>query len=128
MISATSPNLLQETEGETLSAMRNVSLSTRYSDAYARANAQTRMGASIKTASFVVGGLVVAVGVVGALASGEFGAVVLGILGGALVGVIGYGLGSMIVANGQILKATLDTAVNTSPMLNNDDRAGIMSL
>jgi hypothetical protein len=33
---------------------------------------------------------------------------------GIMIGGIGYLLGSLIAANGQILKATLDTAVNTA--------------
>ena len=119
---------LRENTAESMSAMRGVSLSTRYAEAYARANAQARIGALIKTASFVVGGLIVAVSVISGLGIGEFTVVLIGALAGLLVGVIVYAFGSMIIANGQILKATLDTAVNTSPMLNNDDRAIIMSL
>jgi hypothetical protein len=37
-------------------------------------------------------------------------------------------LGVVVAAQGQILKAVLDTAVNSSPFLSNDEKAKIMSL
>ena len=37
-------------------------------------------------------------------------------------------LGVLVSAQGQILRATLDSAVNSSPFLTNDQRASIMKL
>jgi hypothetical protein len=50
-------------------------------------------------------------------------------IGGAVLCIIlFYCLHTIIAAVGQLLKAGLDTAVNTSPLLENEDRAKIMSL
>ena len=53
---------------------------------------------------------------------------ILPIGGAVLCTVLFYCLHTIIAAVGQILKAGLDTAVNTSPLLENEDRAKIMSL
>jgi len=56
----------------------------------------------------------------------------VGGLGGALVGgiiwLITWVLGVFVSAQGQLLKANIDEAVNTSPFLVDDQRAKIMSL
>jgi hypothetical protein len=44
------------------------------------------------------------------------------------VGIQFYLLGVLVSAQGQILKASLDSAVNGSPFLTNEQRAKIMSL
>ena len=46
----------------------------------------------------------------------------------AFVGILLFVLGTLVAAQGQILKAALDSAVNSSPFLNDPDRAEIMSL
>ncbi|MEK6408096.1 MAG: hypothetical protein AABN34_14140 [Acidobacteriota bacterium] len=46
----------------------------------------------------------------------------------AFAGILLFVLGTLIAAQGQILKATLDAAVNSSPFLTDQDRAEIMSL
>jgi hypothetical protein len=53
---------------------------------------------------------------------------VVGILVGVLVGMGIYILGMLIAAQGQVLVALLDTALNTSPYLDADTRAMAMSL
>lgn len=52
----------------------------------------------------------------------------IGFLTGCLVGVLFYIWGVIISAVGEILKAVLDSAVNTSPFLTDKHRAKIMSL
>ncbi len=47
---------------------------------------------------------------------------------GLVLGAIGFLLGLLISSGGQIAKAALDAAVNTSPFLDNDERARAMSL
>jgi hypothetical protein len=47
---------------------------------------------------------------------------------GALGGIIIYVIGVLVSAQGQILKATLDTAVHTSPFLDDDQRLIAMRL
>jgi hypothetical protein len=39
-----------------------------------------------------------------------------------------YALGVLVSAHGQVLKASLDEAVHTSPFLTDADRASVMSL
>ena len=51
-----------------------------------------------------------------------------GIGGGIILLLFFYILSVFISAQGQMLKASLDSAVNTSPFLEDDHRAQIMSL
>ena len=101
----------------------------RYFDAYLSARVIDGFGQTAK-------GLAIAFGVVGLLASlilgsqGGFG-VPLGVITAGVavaVGLILYVLGTLISAQGQLLKATLDTAVNSSPLLSDAARGRIMSL
>ena len=54
------------------------------------------------------------------------------LLGGVIFGGIWFGLffvlGILVSAQGQILKATLDSAVNTSPFLTNDEKAKVIDI
>jgi hypothetical protein len=52
----------------------------------------------------------------------------MGAVFGGVVGGIGFMVGVMISAQGQLMKAALDGAVNTSPFMNDDDKARVMSL
>jgi hypothetical protein len=51
---------------------------------------------------------------------------VVGLIGAVFVGGQFYLLGLIVMAQGQILKASLDGAVNSSPFLQNEQRAKIM--
>lgn len=57
-----------------------------------------------------------------------FFALVTSLFWGGGVFLIFYVFGVLVSAQGQILKAMLDSAVNSSPFLNNEHRAKIMSL
>ena len=61
---------------------------------------------------------------------GDTGATLLliGIVLAGLIGVFGYALGTLVAAQGQILLASLDSAVSLSPFLSDELRAEIMSL
>jgi Mn2+/Fe2+ NRAMP family transporter len=101
----------------------------RYSDAYVVAKAVDAFGATIKTVGIAIG-VLFALGSLLAASKGGFG-VLIGLMGLALAGAIAtalYVLGSLASAQGQVLKATLDTAVNSSGFLSDRDRAGVMSL
>ena len=50
------------------------------------------------------------------------------VLYGGIVFLVFYVVGVIVSAQGQILKAGLDTSVHTSPFVSNDDKAKIMSL
>ncbi|MDR3741044.1 MAG: hypothetical protein P4L40_18660 [Terracidiphilus sp.] len=102
---------------------------TRYTDAYRVAKTITGLGETIKILGFVVGGLVFLANVNGG--SSFFGggaSLVFGLILGGIVACVGFVLGVLLSAQGQILKATLDTAVNSCPFLQNEQRAAIMSL
>jgi hypothetical protein len=101
---------------------------TRYSDAYQIANATVAIGETVKTVSFGAGLLLGVAGIYAATSLSGWMWCVVGILVGLVVGGGGFVLGTLLSALGQVLKATLDTAVNSSPFLENDQRAEIMSL
>lgn len=103
-------------------------VANRYSDAYIVARTINGLGATIKAIGLTIGA-VIAVGSLAA-ANGPVGkvAAVGGIVLASLVATVFYLFGTIASAQGQILKATLDTAVNTSRWLSDDDRARIMSL
>lgn len=103
------------------------SLRNRYKDAYSVASAAVGIGSIIKGVGVVLGLLIF------------FGPVVLGestnsllmasgVLLAIIIGIIMYMLGILTSAQGQILKASLDSAVNSSPFLSSDAKAEIMSL
>ena|SRR6185295_6506596 len=103
----------------------------RYRDGYRVGKAIVGIGGAIKG----FGGLLALVIVVGALiASSQVGgdtglAIMIVAIGfAAFAGLLLFVLGTLIAAEGQILKATLDTAVNSSPFITDLDRAEIMSL
>jgi hypothetical protein len=123
-------------------SLRTTSVVKRYTDSYRAAKFQTGIGTIVKIASIAVGVLIALVAVIAASSipiqqPGFFGPTVsivaplvqgLGVLGGAVIAGIGFLFGVMISAQGQLLKASLDAAVNTSPFLANEDRAEVMSL
>ncbi len=97
-----------------------MSLTNRYDEAYLVARTFNGAGQVIKVVGFAaaavvaIGGFILASKVGSALG---LGAIVLGVL----VALPFYALGILVSAQGQILKATLDTAVNTSPLLTQDE-------
>jgi hypothetical protein len=93
-----------------------MSLLNRYADGYLVARTVDATGQTIKIVGFFAAGLTALMGL---LAAGQLGALVgfAGLLLGALVALPFYALGVLISAQGQILKATLDTAVHSSPLL-----------
>ena len=114
----------------TSAASRQVAvLMRRYRDAYLVARSTNGFGMLIKIIAVIVGVLLIVIGAF--LFNERRGAEPLGLAAialGVVVGVLFYLLGILISAQGQILKASLDAAVNTSPFLTNTERATIMSL
>ncbi|MBV9928169.1 MAG: hypothetical protein JOZ96_24330 [Acidobacteria bacterium] len=108
------------------------SLMNRYKDAYLVAGVTVRFGGVIKLLGIGIGVLFALIGFV-SIVSGRAGdatfamgfiSIVFGIFAGALF----YIVGVLVSAQGQILKASLDGAVNSSPFLADEHRARIMSL
>lgn len=97
----------------------------RYQDAYRVAKSVVVIGNITKFLGFGFGILVF----VAALTQEPGGLVMLGAsFVGALVGLGFWVAGVFVAAHGQLLQATLDTAVHSSPFLTNRQRALAMSL
>ncbi len=135
---ATASHYTSQTRSDSMTSSEQFyanSVMTRYCDAYLVARVTTGFGGIIKAI-----GIALAVGifmggiVVGSAMARMYGSEIqtgLGILGAAFAAVIGatfYLFGILVSAQGQILKATLDGAVNNSPFLTNDQKAQTMSL
>ena len=117
-------------------------LASRYIDAYRVAKFQNGVGQTVKIISGVVGAIVVAISLIVFMVSsipqqGMFGAStntigisfgVFGILMGVMIAGVGFVLGVLVSSQGQLLKATLDGTVNSSPFLNDKERVHIMGL
>jgi len=101
-------------------------ISGRYTDAYSIADSNVSWGNMVKTLGIVAG---VVIALAGFLAGGQFGvgAVVLFLVLAAAVGSSFYMFGVMIAAQGQVLRAVLGTAVNTSPLLSTDQKRDVIT-
>ena len=104
-------------------------LMTRYTDAYRVARTIKNVGDAIKVIALSAGILIFMIGMVGSSQS-LLGAMPFfgGLVSGAIVAGVGFILGTLVSAQGQVLKATLDTAVYSCPFLVNEQRAEIMHL
>jgi ABC-type polysaccharide/polyol phosphate export permease len=118
-------------DGGAVAASNQVAtLVTRYKDAYLVAIVTDGAGSLIKGVGGFIAGLLILIGALAALNSDKF-VFALGILAavfGVFIGLLFYLLGVLVSAQGQILKASLDCAVNSSPFLTNEHRAKLMSL
>jgi hypothetical protein len=101
----------------------------RYSDAYLVGRAINGFGDAIKVVGIVVAVLLALPGVLFAVQAhaGVLAAFAIVIYAGC-VALSSYLFGTLVAAQGQILKAALDIAVNSSPFLSNAQRAVAMSL
>ena len=114
------------------------SLKKRYRDAYRVARITAGVGSMIKVVGALLG-ILIFLGAF-ALAAGQrnvYGvrggdvqliAVIVAAIFGGTVWLVFFIWGVLVSAQGQILKASLDGAVNGSPFLTNEQRATIMSL
>ena len=126
LLASNSPN--EETIDSADSGPRSPVL-TKYRDAYRVGATLVTLGTSIK----ILGAILAAIIFLGALSSGSGsfgggGVVVGGVFVAVIVGVLFWVCGVVVAAQGQILQATLDNAVATSPFLNNQERARAMGL
>ena len=104
----------------------------RYQDAYVVARVTNGFGRMIKAIGIIIGGLLAVGGFMIASNGGPGDPMsvlgIVGVVGGVIVGALFYVIGVLVSAQGQILKASLDSAVNSSPFLTNQHKAKIMSL
>lgn len=114
----------------------SASLSKRYSDAYTEANAVVKIGKIVKGVAVILFIVILIIGFVVASESnrqfygrGDFNGAVAGIgfALSCLVGIPIYVLGILVAAQGQTSLATLDTAINSSRHLSDDDVALVLS-
>lgn len=104
----------------------------RYVDAYRVAAATVLIGTVLKVLAVCLAGLCLIGGAsatsqsIANLSSSSARPLILGLVAGIAIGVPIYALGILVCANGQILKATLDTAVHTSPFFDKNQKAQIM--
>ena len=104
---------------------------SRYNDAYSVAKATTTFGTVIKAIGFLLafGLLSGAFGVANQQSSdGKILFIMVGVVSALVTAAVFYLFGVLVSAQGQILKASLDGAVNSSPFLTDDQRAQPMSL
>jgi hypothetical protein len=89
-------------------------------------------GKSIKITGIIIAVLLAVLGLIflneGRLGDATFALGVVIIILSLITGIWLYVVGILVSAQGQILKASLDSAVNSSPFLTNEQRAKIMSL
>jgi hypothetical protein len=110
-------------------------LANRYKNAYGTAAANIRLGNLVKQWSLVFGSAVILGGFVVSVPSnplhyGSFNWLYLlwGLFAGVIIVAAGYICGTFLVAQGQFTSALLDTAVNTSPHLQDSEKASIITL
>lgn len=98
-------------------------LAQRYQQSYAGANALARLGTMVKFASAAIGGTMAVAGLLTATDAGS-GVLLLTATLVAAFAIAGGGWvsGMIIRTQGQIIHSLLDTAVNTSPLLDNSTR------
>lgn len=109
----------------------NPRLMNRYTDAYVVARFTNGIRRSFKGLGIVLAIIFILIGFFMAISSREsatFGLGVVIAVFGVFTGVQCYILGVLIAALGQILKACLDVAVNSSPLLTNENKAKMMTL
>ena len=97
----------------------------RYVDAYSVAHGLVGNGDSTKGVGLVAGIMVGLLGVVSGSFLGATG-LIMGVICGLVVGGSFYLLGILIAAAGQLLLASLDTAINTSPLLSLEEKEDIV--
>ena len=95
----------------------------RYSDAYRVAHSVTGIGSLVKGVGLLLGFVLIVIGLSGDSAFG-----LLFIMQGIIIGFLFFIIGIVASAVGQMLKATVDTAINTSPVIRNSDKTRIMDL
>lgn len=113
-------NMTTNPAGGSIPGTYRYAIGSRYRDAYLAGTILIGLGNTIKVAGGVLAGII-------ALASLSAGALaILGLVMAAISGGLSWVCGVVVAAQGQILRATLDTAVATSPFLTDDQRLQAM--
>jgi hypothetical protein len=104
----------------------SVAVTNRYGNAYVVSRMLTGAGKGIKVLGLSLAALIALISL--AASKGEESLFLLGVPTAVLVAILFVLVGIFIAAQGEILKATLDTAVNSSPFLTDAQRAEVMSI
>jgi len=116
---------MQGTAGENdARSVKKQGLENRYRDAYSLTSILLRIGEVVKVVGIVLGGLLA----LSSLTSGIGVLVFGGLLIAVTVGLSVFVFGVLLSAQGQILRATLDSAVNSFPMLAESEKRRMMGL
>ena len=109
-------------------------LTGRYRDGYSVAMGTVRFGKLVRLGSLILGGTI-SIAAARFLCDGYDGEfyfrwfrLLAGIFVGVFAGAVGYISGTFLIAQGQFMSALLDIAVNTSPHLQDSEKASIMML
>jgi hypothetical protein len=121
------PHMARQTNADAPPATPAVRCQHRYRDAYRVAGAVVGVGSAIKTASIVVGGLLAFCALIGFANTSIPLGFALVVFSGFLA-MVGFVLGTLVSAQGQVLMAALDGAVNGSPFLSLEEKACAMGI
>lgn len=99
---------------------------TRYDSAYKVAKSIIGHGEAVKVSGIVLGVIIVVISLVVGIIDKNFLYLISGGVLAAIVGMVLNASGTILMAQGQILLASLDSAVNTSPLINNSQKSKIM--
>ena len=103
--------------------------SNRYRDGYLVARVTDGIGTVVKFVGIALGIITAFAGyALGSQGGSNVMFTIGGVLLGAVIGIPLYVLGVLVSAHAQVLKATIDNAVHTSPFLTDRKRASAMSL
>jgi hypothetical protein len=103
------------------------SLGERYQDGYRVAGFMVLMGSITKIASLAIGAVILIVALTAGKVGGDLG-VGVGIISAVLTALTGFAMGVLISAQGQIMQSMIDTAVNTSPLIDNTEKAHLIGV
>jgi hypothetical protein len=122
LLAAAAAFLLRKPAGDKVT-----SLFQRYRDAYSVAEGIILLGTVIKVASLVLAAVFI---IVAASESRTEGSLVTGaaVAGGLVFGLLGFATGVLVSAQGQIMLAMIDTAVNTSPLVDRSEKAKMIGI
>lgn len=126
--------LPRATGGENTPATRDIGappskpVMSRYSDAYRVAGALAAIGNVLKLVGFVGAVLVGVLSAIYLPPEARAAGLVFGLIIAGIWFAVFFVSGLIISAQGQLLQATLDGSVNTSPFLTNEQRSEVMGL
>ena len=96
---------------------------TRYREAYAVAAGIISFGRIVQQIAALFGAVILLASLITGLTGGSWFLCAIGAITAIIVGGGGWISGIIIMAQGQIVQSVIDTAVNTSPLLDNPSKA-----